>query len=143
MNKTILAYIAGYLDGEGAFSIRRAKDRSMIQGYRYYLNMRVTSTNKDILLYLKSLFDGTVNEQKLNKNIGKWKTAWYWTIGSRKALKMIKLIYPYLRIKKPQAKIMFKFSKTIQNNTEKITQKLWEKRRNLKTQINILNKRGL
>lgn len=144
MDKNIRAYVAGFIDGEGALTIKRGKDINMIQGWRFYVNIRVTSTNKESILYLKELFGGTVNEHKSKNNVGNWKPAWYWTLGSKKAIQCVKKIYPYLRIKKPQAEILFDFDKTIQHtSTKKITNELWGKRRLLKERINALNKRGL
>ena len=143
MNKEILAYVAGFLDAEGGFSIRKYRDKNQKQNYGIYIGFRVSNTNKEILEYLSKLFGGSVGEHKLNKNVGKWKKAYRWQISARKAYNLLIQIYPYLRIKKPQADLMLKFRKTLTNSTRAISKELWKKRFALKKQMNILNKRGL
>lgn len=143
MRVEVKAYIAGIMDGEGCFQIRRAKDKNMVNGYRFSLGFRITSTNKEVLEFVKYYFGGNIGEHKLNNNKGKWKKAWRYDITCKKAFNLLQNIYPYLIIKEKQANVMVKFQKTITNNTKPIPEELWEKRKNLKLEINKLNKRGL
>jgi len=38
-----------------------------------------------------------------------WKPQWEWKLEAGKAMEFLKLVYPYLRLKKPQAEIAIKF----------------------------------
>ncbi len=140
MKKEIRAYVAGFMDAEAGFQIAKQKQR---KGHILVTKIRISNTNKKILLYLRELFGGSVSEHKLSRNIGKWKKAYRWQLSSRKAFNVIKLIYPYLIVKKAQADIMLEFTKTLTDGTKMITEDVWHKRWALKREINKLNKRGL
>lgn len=104
MKRVDLAYIAGIFDGEGCICLRRAKKKGVA------LDISVVNTNEWLMQWLKFALGGNFypvqKEGRRNKN---WKPCWRWTISSNRALDCLKLLYPYLRLKKPQAELAIKF----------------------------------
>ena len=109
MKKTDLAYIAGIIDGEGCIGLRRETLRRKDKKYatvRLYVS--VSNTNEWLLQWLRFSFRGSLapcprkNHQRL---------AWEWCIVFKQARAFLEAIYPYLRIKKPQAEIALRFQK--------------------------------
>jgi hypothetical protein len=69
----------------------------------------VTSTNEWSIQQLKFAFGGSIYQVKVE---GNRKPRWTWNIACKQALVFIKLIYPYLKLKKPQADIAIRFQGT-------------------------------
>lgn len=103
MKKTDLAYVAGIIDGEGHIGLHCRNDRKL----RYRLRVSVSNTNEWLIQWLHFNFEGYVYEV-IMKN-PKWKKQWKWSLSSNMAMEFLKLVYPYLRIKKPQAEIAIEF----------------------------------
>lgn len=137
------AYLAGFLDGEGAFQIRRAKDKGSKNKYRLFACIRVSSTSKAALENLKKNYGGSVADHKFKNPSPNWKPAYRWQIASAMAMKLVHAVYPYLIIKKPQAKLLLKLEATMTHSTKAITHKTMQRRWALKAKINKLNYRGV
>ncbi len=59
-----LAYIAGLVDGEGCIMITK-ENRLYTEakhGYRFWLQVKITNTNKAVLEWVKDLFGGSVSQ---------------------------------------------------------------------------------
>jgi hypothetical protein len=104
-----LAYTAGFLDGEGCFTVINRKNAASI---------RVTASNtyKPVLEWLKSKFGGCVAPQykdpkKLPKN---HRPNYVWNVDSANAKSLIIQIIPYLRQKREQAELLLELHKTKQ-----------------------------
>lgn len=95
MTKIEIAYLAGIIDGEGC--IRLAKCYSKNAGR---LHIRITVANRSLKL-VKWLKKKTGWKYNIHANSG----AFYWRVTSEGARKILKLILPYLVIKKAQAKL--------------------------------------
>jgi len=103
MKKTDYAYIAGLFDGEGCIHISKRKS-----GY-YQLRIVVSNTNEMIIRWLGFAFTGCVWGKKPK---GNRRASWTWGVSDRKAEAFLKLIHPYLILKKPEAELAFKFMQT-------------------------------
>ncbi len=104
MRKTeILAYAAGIIDGEGCIRVSRHNP----QGNRGILEIYVSNTNEWLCYWLQSQFGGNVYTQKSINPL--WKRAYRWRLASNYALEFLRLILPYLQIKKQHAEIVIKF----------------------------------
>ena len=112
MKKTDLAYTAGIIDGEGCIYISKRKSKYNRQGYRLQLCVKIASTDEWLCQWLKFAWGGAVRlrvtHTKENKN---WSDVWDWTLQTKQAVNMLKLISPYLNLKKPQAELAIKFQK--------------------------------
>ena len=102
MKRTDLAYVAGIIDGEGYIGLtRQGKSRSI------RLTVSVDNTNEWLIQWLHFAFGGSIYLRHRRKE--NWKPQWSWIITCLRASDFLKLVYPFLRIKKPQAEIAIKF----------------------------------
>lgn len=101
MSKEDLAYIAGLFDGEGCISI----DGEL------KLRVCIMNTNSDIIYWVKEIFGGHTYLKP--KNQAQNKDNYEWKVTGNKAVKVIRTLFPYLRIKKEEAIIALRFGKTL------------------------------
>ena len=107
---TQIAWAAGFLDGEGCFSIKRY--RKYGQGeYLYYIAMiscgQVAKPDGIIAMEkLKELFGGSISKYYLTRNRS---DVIYWMVTSDKARNCIEKLLPYLIVKRAQALILREF----------------------------------
>lgn len=102
MKKTDLAYMAGIVDGEGSISL-------VLMKKTLTLVVQVTNTNEWLIQSIKMCFGGAVRLAKPLQPEKNWKPTYRWVVTSMQALEFLKLVYPYLRLKKSQAEIAIKF----------------------------------
>lgn len=106
-----VAYIAGLFDGEGNINIYKV-ERTSSKGPVYDLTIAIYSTNREVIDWLYGLFGGYVQTKNHLKNSGyksHWKECYSWRLSSNQAQDFLRLVYPYLRIKKSQADIAIEF----------------------------------
>lgn len=97
-----LAYIAGLLDAESSFIIYKLSNRPS-----YLLEMNYRKTNYNTLQYLADIFGGRVKPAPLSpRNI---QDVWLWKLVSARAYRLLRHIYPFLRIKRRAAEICMEF----------------------------------
>ncbi len=117
MKKIDLAYLAGILDGEGKISIvtnNSGKYRNGKRRKRMQLLVFITNSNEWLINWVFFNFGGTIYKPKKKQSF--YKQIYVWQISSAKALGFLKLILPYLKIKKPQAELAIKFQEKKSNN---------------------------
>jgi len=126
-NKIILAYTAGIIDGEGCLSIHKTHDKRGLDIRERYTNkLIVVSTDKPMVDFLKENFGGGISFKK-SKNINHL-NQYAWQIGGKKAIEIVKLVYPYLIIKKRQADVFIEYEKTIVTSQYRMTDEIREMR---------------
>ena len=149
ISKEDLIYIAGLFDGEGHIFITEDK-RPAYKTSLHILRTGITNTNREVIEWVYSLFPATWEMRIRNKNHPHWKPCFFWEASSNKALYFIKMIYPYLRIKKEQARLAIEFQEKWQDrrylnnrNTKgqikKTSSKIYKKRQWYKEKIGLLN----
>lgn len=124
---TRLAYIAGFIDGEGCIRLKEAnKGKSS-----YYVTMQVTNTDKEPLELIKSVFGGKVYFQEKGPN----KIVWQYYITCSEAVDALRTLSGFLLSKKSQAElaIWFHDNKGTLTSAEKTT--AYEKMRQIKKDI--------
>jgi hypothetical protein len=95
MDKNIIAYAAGFFDGDGCITT------SGNSGFRITLS----NTDKRVLEFFKSNFGGNINNQHLPEN-PKHNVAWKWVQAKRAdVLSTLVLFEPFLISKKEQAQV--------------------------------------
>ena len=100
MSKTTAAYLAGFLDGEGSFGIRKSQDK-------YYVSrVRATNTNKEIIEWMHKSFGGSLYFRDFKSET--LRNAWTWTLEGKSIVLFLKKVIPYLKIKKAQAQLLLK-----------------------------------
>lgn len=109
MKKTDLAYWAGIFDGEGSISICRGPSKSCHTGFRYKLQIAVTSADEWLVQALRMAFGGSIN---ISASPWSGRPIWRWTLTAHRAMECLELIAPYLHLKREQATIAIQFQKT-------------------------------
>jgi hypothetical protein len=103
-----LAYYAGLFDGEGCVAIEyNNNSKGLVVVYNLYC--RLTMTNKDLVYSLKDNFGGSVCRHPLHAKNPHHRDTWTWTIVSNQAMNWLKIILPFLRLKREQAKAAIEF----------------------------------
>ncbi len=103
LSNEYLAYIAGYIDGEGC--IRATKQSN---GNAHGVHVFITNTYLPLLLEIKNNFGGKVSIR--SKSSDKHRTVFQWRISRRKDIKLfLTIILPFLKEKREQAKLMLEY----------------------------------
>lgn len=108
MNPTELAWLAGFLDGEGCIGIYRHKTNTS-RGYQ--LRVSVVNTDLASLLKFKIAFGGPIWKADRKGSLGK-KVCWEWQVTGKAAELALQQLFPYLRTKGRQARIALRFRGT-------------------------------
>lgn len=143
MNKEDLIYIAGLFDGEGCITIRmnRPTNTSKHKSVLFSLVVKVTMCHEETIKYLYDTFRVGHFRKNTGKDMGISRSdAWSWTVMSRDALAVLKLLYPYLKTKKSEANVALEFEKVMdgRNGRIKTDPKLTEKRKKLYEELRAL-----
>lgn len=108
-----LAYIAGLFDGEGCICVsinHYVPVTSNLCASRYTIGLTISMCNKPVIQWLHDTFPGSrmipIARKKYNKN---WQDAWAVSFSEIQGIVFLKAIYPYMRVKKEQAALLFKF----------------------------------
>ena len=105
MKKTDLAYTAGLMDGEGCIAIYKRPSKTSKDKIRFSLTVTIGISNEWIPQWLKLAYGGSIRPQRLPSR----RVFWSWVIEAQQALGFLKLITPYLHLKRPQAELAIKF----------------------------------
>ena len=111
MEPTILAYIAGFLDGDGSifFQIVPRKDYRQKFQIRSSIAFYQKSNNLEILNWLKEIFGvGYIRNRKTGISD-------YTIVDSKEVYKILKLLQPYVRLKKKQVELGIKIIEMLNN----------------------------
>ena len=104
---TLLAYVAGIIDGEGNIGLHKVGG---CNEHPYYaLKISVGNTNAWLISFLKMQFGGNIYQRKYDNP--HHKDCWVWELHAKGAYILLNLILPYLQIKRPQAKLAIQFQK--------------------------------
>ena len=110
MEKIDLAYIAGLFDGEGCIRIDRAKSKTSKTRIIHRVSCQLSMANAFIPKLFQFYFGGTYGGKKVKKG---YKPQWYWVVTSFTAEAFLKVILPYLKLKREEAKLALDFQKRI------------------------------
>ena len=101
MDPTILAYIAGFLDGDGSifFQVIRKNDYCLGFQIRTSIAFYQKSENEQILLWLNDQFgSGYIRRRKTGVSD-------YTIVEMREVQRILKLLQPYVRLKKEHVRL--------------------------------------
>lgn len=119
-----LSYFAGLIDGEGWIGVQKYEE-----GYRIHL--AVNMTNEDAIRGLQEIFGGNYSV-KVWPN-GRWKDQYCWRLAGTTAIPAIKLLLPFLRIKRQQATIVLESNwerfngRGIPDDERKLRHSIWKR----------------
>ena len=106
-----LAYVAGFIDGEGCVHGHWA----MARGSKVKIGtarLTVGSTNLDVLLFCQKLFGGSISKRDIPRPRAT-KVSWAWCIGSQATVRCLEMILPYLIVKRPEAEVAIELGKYV------------------------------
>lgn len=101
-----LAYCAGIIDGEGCIGIYVRNPRGG-RGIRHELKVQVNMQTTPAIEMLKECFGGLQDYRVKNKKTNAF--CYQWRIGDRRAYGCLKILLPYLRVKKMEAEKAIEF----------------------------------
>lgn len=99
---TVLAYLAGIIDGDGFISITRSKPKPKCKEY-FGAQVGISGTRREPHDLAASLWGGSVNSYKPKNPAHRIQYQWC-RVGESAAV-VIEAVYPYLLIKKPHAEL--------------------------------------
>lgn len=101
-------YVAGLFDGEGWVRISRWKKPNSTH-VRYQLTCGIGMAYRPIIEALAKEYGGSVHNNRHDLRSPKNRIQFMWTIASQKAIRFLNRIYPYLVVKRDEAKIAIAF----------------------------------
>jgi len=97
-----LCYLAGVLDSDGCISISKMNPgKQRTKNPRYVLTVNVVNTSMDLMHWLVEKFGGRFKPRPIRGINHKIQYDWWFNNG--KAAQLLKLVEPYLIVKKEQA----------------------------------------
>jgi len=111
MNKLEAAYIAGFIDGEGCLTLGKSPARRNGRSPEYSIIIAIANTKIEILKWIKKTahLGGCMGINK--KKPANHAISYQLHLRTKDSLNLLAEIYPYLRLKKQQAEILFEFYK--------------------------------
>jgi hypothetical protein len=145
--EAVMAYAAGFIDGEGYIAIRKLKPDSFARRVSpdYGIHIEVTNTNKGVLDFLSSHFGGHVYEYRHWDIKGNGcKLPYIWALYQRQSYDLLTLLLPYLQVKRNHAQICIEFFETRRHKPSQTRLPPEELARSEKyfQAMKVLNKRG-
>jgi LAGLIDADG DNA endonuclease family protein len=117
-----IAYAAGFFDGEGHIAIthniqadkRKRKNGKVYFYERFQMHIEVSQKDKTPLVWLRAKFGGNLIHgiRKRSYDRGTY-SMWYWWLGASKAAEFLKLIQPFLIVKRQEADVAIEFDGTM------------------------------
>lgn len=100
VSKNELAYLAGFIDGEGCLNIRKNPN--------WVIRVQVYNTKPSVIYWIRDSFGGRVwmKEHPADKN---WKSSYTYEATAKIAYLLLKAVFPFLRLKKEQAEMLIRF----------------------------------
>ena len=152
-NPLDLAWVAGFLDGEGAFGIRVSHRKRDVRVLSTAPVIRVAQsiTRREPIDALRSAFGGTIqNKHMKNPN---HTGAVEWVATGHAATRFCQMILPYLRCKRRHAEIIIEFQATKlpdhigvrkgrPRDELRVSEEIMQKRTLLMQELAALNARG-
>lgn len=106
MDALLAAYLAGVMDSDGWFTIKRhAANAAYKDSYTYSEYAGCGQTSPEAVALLQAEFGGTIRLRG-RKTEGDWKPMHYWVVSNRMAAVVARDLRPYLRVKAEQADLI-------------------------------------
>jgi hypothetical protein len=109
INKFDIAYISGYIDGDGCFYIGHDRTGKRLKP-KPTLSIIIVSTNKDILLEFQTKYGGSVNLEK--KEFDNRKAVYHFTLKKYDSMKLAQKMVRYLVEKKEECETALEYADT-------------------------------
>lgn len=110
-----IIYISGLFDGEGSINVHRSGDKKL------WLQITITNTHYETLKWISNICGGTIRSSGGKK---KYKPVFSWQASSWMAYSLLKIMLPYLKIKKEQALIAINYQELKIENPNRTDERL-------------------
>jgi hypothetical protein len=139
-----LAYLAGFMDGEGTIGMRRVVRPRNTSGYSYEPYVSCGNTDPSIVTWLSEIFGGQVRKRAVTRGRNHKPWFYHWQVKSRSATAVCRVLLPYLRMKRPQAELLLArcsadLGAVIRYGT---SDEYWESLAATWAELRVLNRRG-
>lgn len=104
IKKEVAAYAAGLFDGEGSVDIYNATPAKASKSPSFMLRVTIAQKDGKVMYWLKENFGGYVGIDRHRKYF-----IHRWDIRSQKAVVFLRIIAPFVIIKKPQVELAMEF----------------------------------
>ena len=106
----VLAWAAGFFDGEGCVLVEMSKEKECRHGYRTSLHTTVTQTSVPCLqLFLERFGGSIVTTENKTPSGRRWAVQYRWSVRNEKALQFLQAIEPFAVVKKEQVQEALKY----------------------------------
>ena len=106
MDDLTAAYLAGVMDSDGWFTIKRHAANSRYgDSYTYSESAGCGQTSPEAVELLRAEFGGVV-KLRTRKTAGNWKPMHYWAVTNRLAASVAESLRPFLRVKAEHADLV-------------------------------------
>jgi hypothetical protein len=147
--ETDLAYLAGFIDGEGCIGIVTQRRSRHPDRPNYVLRLTVSNTNPLPLRKFQAAHGGSLHLDMKQRGKDLWKPSGVWCLSDDRCATLLAQLLPYLIVKREQALLAIEFRTLMRNHKRMPREKrflpkqVWDERAALKLQMNNLNRRGI
>lgn len=134
-----LAWLAGIIDGEGSIFVMRNTRTDRERTFNYVMRICVQSTD-DIMAreclnitgegYTFPVYEKRENQQNSLK----------WQVNGKKAVRVLKALLPYLKVKKDQAESAISFQETTKKHWKQMTEEDYKQQERFYFELKSLKK---
>jgi len=131
----VLAWAAGFFDGEGSVVVELSKSPKSLSGYRTSLHANVTQTSIPCLEIFVKYFGGSIKTyQFTSPNSTRWSVQYTWVVRNENAINFLKAIRPFSVVKALQIDEAVKYplfsesGKKFGNKGNPLPNDIWEER---------------
>jgi hypothetical protein len=115
MDPTILAYIAGIVDGEGCIQIVRQKAYPPAISVRHNAGVTIGMCDEELICWIIAQFPDLIRFYHKKSRHPHQRDAYHAIAVSHKAAEFLRAIRPYLRLKRRQADLAIEFTERMIN----------------------------
>jgi hypothetical protein len=102
-----LIYIAGIVDGEGCIGVTMLRARKNRSGHTFCPFINITNTDKGLIKYIHDVFpEFSKSTHKPGRTLRTTRDCYRLQTSYQKAATVLRLLLPYLRVKKTQAELV-------------------------------------
>ena len=120
-----LAYVAGFIDGEGCFSV----------GKNWKICVSCANTHKPVVEWLQTHFGGSFCKNGTRLKKPNHRRIYSWSVVARDADRFCKAVAPYLRVKAEQALLLIAIQQTMTPGGKRLSEEIIAERNRLSSMV--------
>ena len=129
-NVADLAWLAGIIDGEGSIFVMKQTRKDRERDINYILRISVDSTDPYMAPACGKIAGGPCILQTRDKREN-CSDGLKWQVNGKQAVKVLKAILPFLKVKRAQAALAIEFQETTKKHWKHMQQEDYEKQEEL------------